>query len=74
MQWAVIKLPEAKKGFVFLPRRWVVERSFGWAARFRRLACDYERLQRLGRIALPDFRHSDAREFRQFDGSCAISS
>ena len=40
----VIKLPEAKKGFVLLPRRWVVERSFGWAARFRRLARDYERL------------------------------
>ncbi len=40
----VVKLPEAKKGFVLLPRRWVVERSFGWAARFRRLAKDYERL------------------------------
>jgi transposase len=38
------KLPEAKKGFVLLPRRWVVERSFAWAARFRRLARDYERL------------------------------
>ena len=33
-----------KKGFVLLPRPWVVERSFGWAARFRRLARDYERL------------------------------
>ncbi len=40
----VIKLPEAKKGFVLLPRRWVVERSFGWLNRFRRLARDYERL------------------------------
>jgi transposase len=40
----VIKLPEAKRGFVLLPRRWVVERSFGWLARFRRLARDYERL------------------------------
>lgn len=39
----VIKLPEAKKGFVLLPRRWVVERSFAWLARFRRLARDYER-------------------------------
>jgi transposase len=37
----VIKLPEAKKGFVLLPRRWVVERSFGWLNRFRRLARDY---------------------------------
>ena len=41
----VIKLPEAKRGFVLLPRRWVVERSFGWASRFRRLARDYERLE-----------------------------
>lgn len=40
----VIKLPEAKRGFVLLPRRWVVERSFAWVARFRRLARDYERL------------------------------
>jgi transposase len=40
----VIKLPDVKKGFVLLPRRWVVERSFAWAARFRRLARDYERL------------------------------
>jgi transposase len=40
----VIKLPAAKHGFVLLPRRWVVERSFAWAARFRRLARDYERL------------------------------
>jgi transposase len=40
----VVKLPQAKRGFVLLPRRWVVERSFAWAARFRRLARDYERL------------------------------
>lgn len=40
----VVKLSEAKKGFVLLPRRWVVERSFGWINRFRRLARDYERL------------------------------
>lgn len=44
MRLEVVKLPEAKKGFVLLPRRWVVERTFGWAARFRRLARDYERL------------------------------
>ena len=44
IQLEVIKLPQAKKGFVLLPRRWVVERSFAWAARFRRLARDYERL------------------------------
>lgn len=40
----VVKLAEAKKGFVLLPKRWVVERSFAWAGRFRRLARDYERL------------------------------
>jgi transposase len=40
----VIRHPGAKKGFVLLPRRWVLERSFAWATRFRRLAKDYERL------------------------------
>jgi transposase len=44
IELAVVRLPEAKKGFVLLPRRWVVERSFAWATRFRRLAKDYERL------------------------------
>jgi len=44
MALAVVKLAEAKRGFVVLPRRWVVERSHGWAARFRRLARDYEQL------------------------------
>ncbi len=41
----VVTLPDVKRGFVLLPRRWVVERDFAWAARFRRLARDYERLQ-----------------------------
>jgi transposase len=40
----VVKHTGAKTGFVLLPKRWVVERSFAWAARFRRLARDYERL------------------------------
>jgi transposase len=39
----VVKLSEAKRGFVLLPRRWVVERSFSWATRCRRLVKDYER-------------------------------
>ena len=43
MRLEVVKLPEAKRGFVLLPRRWVVERSFAWMTRFRRLARDYER-------------------------------
>ena len=42
----VVKHTEAKRGFILLPRRWVVERSFAWAARFCRLARDYERLAR----------------------------
>jgi transposase len=45
IQLEVVKLPTAKRGFVLLPRRWVVERSFAWTGRFRRLTRDYERLQ-----------------------------
>jgi transposase len=44
IQLIVVKLSEAKHGFVLLPRRWVIERSNAWMARFRRLARDYERL------------------------------
>lgn len=44
VQLIVVKHATAKKGFVLLPRRWVVERTFGWLGRFRRLARDYERL------------------------------
>jgi len=44
VELVIIKLPEAKRGFVLLPRRWVVERTFAWQARFRRLSRDYERL------------------------------
>ena len=44
MSLEVVKHEEAKRGFVLLPRRWVVERDFAWASRFRRLAKDYERL------------------------------
>jgi transposase len=43
IELAVVKLPEAKRGFMLLPRRWVVERSLAWATRFRRLVKDYER-------------------------------
>jgi transposase len=44
IELAVVKHTQAKRGFVLLPRRWVIERSFAWAARFRRLARDYERM------------------------------
>jgi len=40
----VVEHEEAKRGFVLLPRRWVVERDFVWASRFRWLVKDYERL------------------------------
>ena len=48
----VIKLPDVKRGFVLLPRRWVVERSFGWLSRFRRLARDCEPSHHPGGLAL----------------------
>jgi len=38
----IVKRPEGAKGFVVLPRRWVVERTFGWFNRYRRLSKDYE--------------------------------
>jgi putative transposase len=38
----VVKRPEAAKGFVLLPRRWVVERTFAWLSKYRRLSKDYE--------------------------------
>jgi putative transposase len=40
----IIKRNDAVKGFKLLPRRWVVERTFGWLGRYRRLSKDYERL------------------------------
>ncbi len=53
IELAVVRLQEAKKGFVLLPRRWMVERSFAWATRFRRLATDDERLPEI--VAGPHF-------------------
>jgi putative transposase len=38
----IVKRPEGATGFVVLPRRWVVERTFGWLGRNRRLSKDYE--------------------------------
>jgi len=40
----IVKRSDAMKGFVVLPRRWVVERTFSWFGRNRRLAKDYEGL------------------------------
>ena len=40
----IVKRPEGTKGFLLLPKRWVVERTFGWFGRYRRLSKDYEYL------------------------------
>jgi putative transposase len=40
----MVNRPEAIKGFLLLPKRWTVERTFGWFGRYRRLAKDYEYL------------------------------
>ncbi len=38
----IVKRPEGTKGFLLLPKRWIVERTFAWFGRYRRLAKDYE--------------------------------
>ena len=40
----VVKRPKDARGWVVLPRRWVIERTFGWLGRYRRLSRDYEGL------------------------------
>ena len=40
----IVEKPEGQVGFQILPKRWVVERTFAWLVRQRRLARDYERL------------------------------
>ena len=40
----IVKLPDYAKGFVILPRRWLVEHTLGWLSGFRRLSKDYQRL------------------------------
>ena len=38
----IVPKPQGQKGFVLVPRRWVVERTFAWLGRYRRLSKDYE--------------------------------
>jgi len=72
MRLEVVKLPTAKQGFVLLPRRWVVERSFAWMARFRRLARDYERLaETLAGLHFVAFAILMAQRFVAFMAQCA---
>jgi len=46
----IVKRPDHLRGFKVLPRRWVVERTFGWFGRYRRLNRDYERLATSGEV------------------------
>ncbi len=48
IQLEVVRHPGARRGFVLLPRRWVIERSFAWASRFRRPGRDYGQLPSTG--------------------------
>ena len=48
----IVKRSDTAKGFVLLPKRWVVERTFAWFGRCRRLAKDWECLNRKGRAFL----------------------
>jgi len=43
----IVKRSDVAKGFVVLPKRWIVERTFGWLGRCRRLAKDFENLSRM---------------------------
>jgi transposase len=46
MALEIVKRSDTAKGFKVLPKRWIVERTFGWLGRCRRLAKDYENLTR----------------------------
>jgi putative transposase len=38
VRWEIVKRPTGAKGFLLLPNRWLVERTFGWRGRYRRLS------------------------------------
>jgi putative transposase len=42
----IVKRPEGAKGFLLQPKRWIVERTFAWLSRYRRLSKDYEYVPR----------------------------
>ena len=44
----IVRKSDAVQGFEVLPKRWIVERTFGWLSRYRRLSKDYELLPRTG--------------------------
>ena len=43
LEVAIVERPPEQRGFLLLPRRWVVERSLAWFSRNRRLSKDYEK-------------------------------
>ena len=47
LQVEIVKRSDQAKGFEILPKRWVVERTFAWLGRCRRLAKDFENLTRI---------------------------
>lgn len=49
----IVRRSDDMKGFVVLPRRWVVERTFSWLGRNRRLTKDFENLPKLWPALLP---------------------
>jgi transposase len=74
-QWKIeiIKRSERVKGFVVLPRRWVVERTFAWLNRNRRLAKDFENsIASAGRLALHGLRPTPCQTHRKIMISCRI--
>lgn len=57
LELVIVKRPSGAQGFVMLPERWVIERTFAWTARFRRLARDLERLPEM-LLMNPDSRYA----------------
>lgn len=52
MRLEIVRRPSTQQGFAVLPRRWVVERTFGWLERSRRLSKDYEYLPATSEIMI----------------------
>jgi putative transposase len=48
----IVKRPEGIKGFLLLPKRWIVERTFAWLSRYRRLSKDYEYLTQTSEVMI----------------------
>jgi hypothetical protein len=62
----IVKRSDDMRGFVGLPRRWVVERTFSWLGRNRRLAKDFENLaETLGRLRDPRLHPACSQAARQ---------